>query len=753
MKYLSLFSGIGGFELGIIQAYEQIHNMGRTTETSNTKNRRHQSMFDISDGDGRRSNTSCIGFSEIDKYATEVYQKHFPTHKNYGDITTINEKELPEFELLVGGFPCQSFSIAGKRRGFEDTRGTLFFDIVRIIREKQPRLLLLENVKGLISHDKGKTLETILESLQELGYYVNIEVYNSKDFGVPQNRERIIFICKHIKTIIKDGENLNLNISREIIEQYLFQILLNNLVEVKKLQEVKSKDWVLAWLLWKEMNQNIQNQDINENIKGGTWTPTEEDKSRSVESLWQSIDTLLNKNLVENLNEQSKYTTLTEIKQIIESKTYTFLQMQRAILLLIGDLRNSQKNLWNEVLSNLIVIKENTKYARINDKKEEVVITETGNAYLNKDIQANEQFVAFANLRGTPRPEVFPFGGGGKEVVGKETRGVQANCLTATCHKGAGNDGMTLLQLNKPTHSNDRVYGTDGLSPTLNTMQGGNRHPFIPEDIRIRRLTPTECERLQGFPDVEKSVILQVCTENLNNPAYAESQSHKLQKLVGSVEKNNSQDNVVSATESLITSSQQTSKPAQPDVLINCVENGVEIHSQGRLLLNARGVAKKNWSPQHMEIEDFVQVVAGINTILEKITKHGGVESHLNEQCLILQKNGKKFVRLCGKEMTQIAEDVKNDSTTLKKLLKSITSDHSDIKSLEQRLITLFSFVSLAIVGYIPTEIQSQSICTIEIKSKLGWTFGISDTQRYKCCGNAVTVNVIKDICLLLLTK
>ena len=436
------------------------------------------------------------------------------------------------------------------------------------------------------------------------------------------------------------------------------------------------------------------------------------------------------------------------------------------------------------------------------------------------------------HLRGTRRPEVFPFGESDEVSSVREQDGIQATKeIVQDVESGRGCTN-SINQLNQPTHSNDRVYGTDGVSPTLNTMQGGNRQPFIaaqrgrydkegkikqqlekrkdnisntitsvekdnrvciPEatkkgyaeaevgdsinlsvpnsktrrgrvgkgiaqtldtgmqqhtlhGARIRRLTPTECERLQGFPDVEKSVILQVCTENLNNPAYVESQSRKLQKLVGSVEKNNSQDNVVSATESLITSSQQTSKPAQPDVLINCVENGVEIHSQGRLLLNARGVAKKNWSPQHMEIEDFVQVVAGINTILEKITKHGGVESHLNEQCLILQKNGKKFVRLCGKEMTQLAEDVKNDSTTLKELLKSITSDHSDIKSLEQRLITLFSFVSLAIVGYIPTEIQSQSICTIEIKSKLGWTFGISDTQRYKACGNAVSCPVIQHI-------
>jgi DNA (cytosine-5)-methyltransferase 1 len=138
----------------------------------------------------------CIGYSEIDKYAIQVYNKQF-NHKNYGDITTIEPKELPDFDCLVGGFPCQSFSIAGKRKGFEDTRGTLFFDIARILRDKTPRLVVLENVKGLLSHDKGATFQTILGVLADLGYFVEWQVLNSKNFGVPQNRERV-FIIGHL---------------------------------------------------------------------------------------------------------------------------------------------------------------------------------------------------------------------------------------------------------------------------------------------------------------------------------------------------------------------------------------------------------------------------------------------------------------------------------------------------------------------------------------------------------------------------
>ena len=310
MKYFSLFSGIGGFEYGIQRSGFK-NEKSRIQRAGDSQGQSKQCFNNSELG------FTCVGFSEVDKYATQIYKKQFPNHKEYGDVTKINWKTVQNFDVLVGGFPCQAFSIAGKREGFDDTRGTLFFEIAKCIREKQPSLLVLENVKGLLSHDKGQTFETILRTLDELGYDVQWQVLNSKNFGVPQNRERV-FIIGH--------------------------------------------------------------------------------------------------------------------------------------------------------------------------------------------------------LRGESRPEVFPIG----ETNGKD-----------------------IIQFNKPTHSNDRVYGKEGLSPTLNTMQGGNRQPFIVasrgrnvdnpsdrtpaaeveqrlepntqgttntltsvqkdnwlmENSRIRRLTPTECERLQGFDD------------------------------------------------------------------------------------------------------------------------------------------------------------------------------------------------------------------------------------------------------------
>lgn len=187
-----MFSGIGGFELGINKAVQRIAKQPHSGV--GVSSARNSTVCKIQ----QLENYTCVGFSEIDKYATQIYKKHFPNHKEYGNVSKINWNTVEDFDLLCGGFPCQAFSIAGKRGGFSDTRGTLFFEITRCASEKQPRLLLLENVKGLLSHNKGKTFGIILDTLDELGYDLQWQVLNSKNFGVPQNRERV-FIVGHLR--------------------------------------------------------------------------------------------------------------------------------------------------------------------------------------------------------------------------------------------------------------------------------------------------------------------------------------------------------------------------------------------------------------------------------------------------------------------------------------------------------------------------------------------------------------------------
>lgn len=232
MRYFDTFTGIGGFSLAIENAYEETKNsgMGRDGQKVHTVPRGQETLYGAGMGDKQderlrdepdQSTATCVGFSEIDKYASSIYQKHYPNHKNYGDITKINAEELPDFELLVGGFPCQAFSVAGKRGGFEDTRGTLFFELARILRAKRPRLFVFENVKGLLSHDGGSTFSTIIKTLAELGYDLQWQIVNSKDFGVPQNRERV-FIVGHLGgtprpkvfPIVGNGEEDGVGINR-----------------------------------------------------------------------------------------------------------------------------------------------------------------------------------------------------------------------------------------------------------------------------------------------------------------------------------------------------------------------------------------------------------------------------------------------------------------------------------------------------------------------------------------------------------
>lgn len=194
IKYIDLFAGVGGFHHGIDSAFcnQQASaivkiGQGRDGKTGKARHYVHD----------RSITPLCVYSNEWDKYANSVYRRHYG-ECDIRDIRSVETSEIPDHDLLCGGFPCQSFSVAGKRGGFEDTRGTMFFEIARILKDKRPRYLLLENVKGLLTHDSGKTFATILGVLADIGYGVQWQVLNSKDFGVPQNRERV-YIVGHLR--------------------------------------------------------------------------------------------------------------------------------------------------------------------------------------------------------------------------------------------------------------------------------------------------------------------------------------------------------------------------------------------------------------------------------------------------------------------------------------------------------------------------------------------------------------------------
>jgi DNA (cytosine-5)-methyltransferase 1 len=209
VKYISLFAGIGGFDLALnrlghecVWANEwdkyaaQIYNKNFEAKEKRIGKENTQG---IRSGESESNNERNKGLegsgTTVQQHIDGIADRQFIDTR---DIRTVPTSEIPDHDLLVGGFPCQAFSIAGKRRGFDDTRGTLFFEIARILKDKQPKFFILENVKGLLSHDNGFTFKTIISTLTELGYDLQWQVLNSKNFGVPQNRERV-FIVGHIR--------------------------------------------------------------------------------------------------------------------------------------------------------------------------------------------------------------------------------------------------------------------------------------------------------------------------------------------------------------------------------------------------------------------------------------------------------------------------------------------------------------------------------------------------------------------------
>ena len=191
MRYFSSFSGVGGFELAINNVYEKRIPNSRFNKTlSNIDREQHIKK--------QQPEPICVGFSEIDKYAISVYQHHYQSHKNYGDISLIDWNTVPDFDLVVGGSPCQDLSVAGKGKGLVGARSGLFFEFVRCLKEKQPTNFIWENVKGALSSSLGWDFARVQIEFSEVGYDIEWQVLNAKDFGVPQNRERI-FVVGHLR--------------------------------------------------------------------------------------------------------------------------------------------------------------------------------------------------------------------------------------------------------------------------------------------------------------------------------------------------------------------------------------------------------------------------------------------------------------------------------------------------------------------------------------------------------------------------
>jgi len=228
-KFIDLFAGIGGFRSGF-----------------------------------ENHDYSCVFSAEIDAHAREMYQANYGEIV-FNDITKIDEKKIPNHDVLLAGFPCQPFSIAGEKKGFNDTRGTLFFDIERILKEKKPKAIVLENVKHFKSHDKGNTLKVVLNALENIGYTTSWQVLNGKDFGVPQNRERTIIVGS-LNGITFDFNKLDKQLSisiKDILEEDIGQIEYLDETEYTLIENPKKQSSGLIFIGYR--NKNIRSKGTRAN--------------------------------------------------------------------------------------------------------------------------------------------------------------------------------------------------------------------------------------------------------------------------------------------------------------------------------------------------------------------------------------------------------------------------------------------------------------------------------------------------------
>ena len=332
------------------------------------------------------------------------------------------------------------------------------------------------------------------------------------------------------------------------------------------------------------------------------------------------------------------------------------------------------------------------------------------------------------------RLAVIGKGGQGQRIYSIQGKSI---CLSANSGGQGGKTGLYLI-------TDGALEG--GKDEKSNLLTAASIEGLRGSKDHFRPLTPIECERLQSLTSIEQSSIIRVCLDHQNNSANAETKNHKLLNVVGNVEKSDLKETALSAEESLNTKNQPTNKLAQPDVLINCGENKLQIHYQNKLLVNVNGADWKQNVHHLKKIEDFVHLAVGLNTIVEKTTSFGKAEIPQKSNLLVVKENGNNVVNIYGKNITQLAENVEKDLITLNKLLKSTTSDLSIQGSNEQTIQTLFSYVVLAIFGYIPKEIQNQNTLTFQINTDVGYTWGLSNTARKKALGNGFNCAVIKHI-------
>ena len=471
-KFIDLFCGIGGFHLAMSEVGGE-----------------------------------CVFASEIDKFAKQAYTTLHGLEP-HGDITKIDAKDIPDHDVIAAGFPCQSFSVAGKRGGFEDARGTLFFEVARIADEKKPKILLLENVKGLVGHDKGKTLDTIVKTLNEIGYRVDFEVLNSKYFGVPQNRERIFIVSIREDLIVNEPWNIE-----------------GNNVVAKGKKRISGYDDVKTFNFDFPKNETVTKRlvDVLEDAVDEKYYLDEDKTSKLVVDLKGSNSDLKVVGNASRTGYNSHNIHDPEgISPTIAARDYKGAKMVAEGLPQVlspkrneygkairkkyesGELKESRHNMTDLVprtdgISNTLttVLKDNW----LAEKSPELMIkeaTKKGYAVAKEGDAVNISFPSSNTRRGRVgkdgQAQTLEASGVNQGVVLPAIGASRGRNIENPSDRTPGNDVVQRLELN-----------SGGTSNTLTSVQKDNY--VVEPPLRIRKLTPLECWRLQGFTDEQHNAV------------------------------------------------------------------------------------------------------------------------------------------------------------------------------------------------------------------------------------------------------
>lgn len=484
----------------------------------------------------------CVAFAEIDKFAKQSYKAIYDTEneEELNDITTITDEHFRlyrgQVDIITGGFPCQAFSIAGNRRGFEDTRGTIFFHIARAIKEIQPSYVLLENVKGLLSHDKGRTYGTIVQALDELGYFIEWGLFNSKYWGVPQNRERVYILVTR-KDVWKEPKLFNLVKQQTSVDTRLVDILEKDVDESYYLSEEKTRKLTL-------------NEDLSGRLNHYDYRDVD-----SVHSVNRVSPTL---NTMQGGNRQPKVAVpvLTPDRVNKRQNGRRFKEDNDPMFTLTSQdrhgiaIREATKKGYTEAMEgdsvNTSFPNSKTRRGRVGKQvaqtlqagevNQGVVVDKGHNFYAKDNILYDER--QYVNLPDQFEPDyiyVEPV----IKVIDKEhiilinsddeqyeilkikndyylSLGVSHNLKDVIQYvpkeqygrlgKQASetmNENIDLIEEGMTINSYNKTINSTGVSPTVTTRPEGFKTAILPvtNNLRIRKLTPLECWRLQGFSD------------------------------------------------------------------------------------------------------------------------------------------------------------------------------------------------------------------------------------------------------------